>query len=51
MTFRKIVVEGRLAEFVGEPGLPLDKFMREVNIKYWGSKQAERLKEHNSKEF
>jgi penicillin amidase len=36
MTFRKLVTEGRLAEFLGEAALPMDKFMRELNLGGWG---------------
>jgi hypothetical protein len=40
MSFRKLVVEGRLAEFLGEIVLPLDKFMREMDLNGWGNRMA-----------
>ena len=43
MTMKRLVVQGRLSEYLGEVPLPMDKFMREINLKGWGSKMAERL--------
>lgn len=40
MSFRKLIAEGRLSEFFGEDGLPLDKFMREIDINGWGNRMA-----------
>jgi len=40
---KRLVVQGRLSEYLGEVPLPMDKFMREINLKGWGSKMAERL--------
>jgi penicillin amidase len=44
MSFKLLVVQGRLSEYLGERPLPMDKFMREVNLYGWGLKMAERLK-------
>lgn len=33
MTTKRLVVQGRLSEYLGEVPLPMDKFMREINLK------------------
>lgn len=43
MTMKRLVVQGRLSEYLGEVPLPMDKFMREINLKGWGSRMADRL--------
>ena len=45
MSFRKVVAEGRLAEFLGEIALPMDKFMREIDVNGWGYRMGERLRQ------
>jgi penicillin G amidase len=44
MSLKLLVIQGRLSEFLGERPLPMDKFMREVNLDEWGMRAAERLK-------
>jgi acyl-homoserine lactone acylase PvdQ len=43
MTFRIYSVQGRLSEFLGEKTLDFDKYMRELNLKGWAEKRAERM--------
>lgn len=43
MAFRQLVVQGRLAEHVGEKALDLDKYMREINLLKWSKKMTERM--------
>jgi penicillin amidase len=40
MTFKLLVTQGRLSEFLGEKPLPMDKFMRELNLHGWGKQAA-----------
>ena len=47
MTFKSLVVQGRLSEFLGEKPLPMDKFMREINLRGWATKMANRLLKEN----
>ena len=47
MTFKSLVVQGRLSEFMGEKPLKMDKFMREINLRGWASKMANRLLKEN----
>ena len=47
MTFKSLVVQGRLSEFLGEKTLRMDKFMREINLRGWASKMANRLLHEN----
>ena len=51
MCFKRLVVQGRLAEYLGEKPLPMDKFMREVNLKGWGERTAQRLHGENLTEY
>lgn len=51
MSFKRLVVQGRLAEYLGEKPLPMDKFMRELNLKGWGQRVAERLQRENLTEY
>jgi penicillin amidase len=51
MSFKRLVVQGRLAEYLGEKPLPMDKFMRELNLKGWGQRMAERLQRENITEY
>jgi penicillin amidase len=44
ISFRQLIANGRLSEIVGEQALPMDKFMREINIRSWGERLASRLK-------
>lgn len=43
MCFKLLVVQGRLAEHLGELPLPMDRLMREVNLYEWGQRTAQRL--------
>jgi penicillin amidase len=43
MAFKLLVLQGRLAEHVGERAVNLDKYMRELNLLKWGKKMAERI--------
>jgi acyl-homoserine lactone acylase PvdQ len=47
MSFKRLVVQGRLSEYLGEKPLPMDKFMRELNLKGWGDRMAQRLQREN----
>lgn len=47
MTFKSLVGQGRLSEFLGERTLPMDRFMREINLRGWASKMANRLLKEN----
>lgn len=51
MSFKLLVIQGRLAEYLGEKPLPMDKFMREIGLNHWGNKVAERMQRENQTEF
>lgn len=51
MTMRGYVVQGRMAEFLGEKALDFDRFMRELNLKKWAEKRTARFKAENISEY
>lgn len=43
MTFKLLLIQGRLSEFLGEKALLMDQAMRELDLDGWGKLAAERM--------
>lgn len=44
IAFRRLLINGRLAEYLGEKAVDVDMMLRELNLKGWAEKAAVRVK-------
>lgn len=51
LAFRKILMEGRLSEVVGQKTVGFDQMVREVNLKHWAGRMAERIRENDGRTY
>ncbi len=43
LAFRRLIIQGRLAEHLGEKAIDVDKMFREINLYGWAIKADERV--------
>lgn len=51
ISFKQVIAEGTLSQYMGERTLEVDRFMRELNLDEWSVRMERRLKREDPQEY